>query len=186
MTRLLLAAAVACSAIGSATAADTFAVDASHSSVIYKVQHLGVANNYGRFNELEGSFTVDAANPAANQVSLTIKTDSIDSHNEKRDQHLRSADFLNSKQFPTATFVSSAWVKTAAGFDVTGTLTLAGTSKTVTVPVSQGPVIKDPWGLNRTGFETTIVLKRSDYGIKGVPGVGDEVTLIIAAEAIAK
>ncbi len=186
MTRLLLAASLALAAFGSTQAADTFQVDASHSSVIFKVQHLGVANNYGRFNDLEGTLTLDAANPAANQISLTIKTDSVDTHNEKRDQHLRAADFLNSKQFPTATFVSSAWAKTASGFDVTGALTLAGVTKTVTVPVVQGPVIKDPWGLNRTGFETTIVIKRSDYGIKGVPGVGDEVSLIIATEAIAK
>lgn len=186
MTRSLLAAALAITALGSAQAADTYNVDASHSAVIYKVQHLGVSNNYGRFNDIEGTITVDAANPAANQVSLSIKTDSVDTHNEKRDQHLRSADFLNSKQFPTMTFVSKSWAKTASGFDVTGDLTLAGTTKTVTVPVAQGPAIKDPWGLNRTGFETSFVLKRADYGIKGVPGVGDEITVIIAVEAVNK
>ena len=186
MTRTLLAAALAFSAAASAQAADTFNIDASHSAVIYKDQHLGVANNYGRFNEIEGTVTLDAANPAANAVKLSIKTDSVDTHNEKRDQHLRAADFLNSKQFPTMTFVSKAWAVTANGIQVTGDLSLAGTTKSITVPVSQGPVIKDPWGLNRTGFETSFVLKRSDYGIKGVPGVGDEITVIIAVEAVSK
>lgn len=186
MLRSVFAVAAAVIALGSAQAADTFAVDASHSAVIFKVNHLGVANNYGRFNDIAGSITVDAANPAANAVSLTIKTESVDTFNEKRDQHLRAADFLNSKQFPTMTFVSKSWAKTAAGFDVTGDLTLAGVTKTVTVPVTQGPVIQDPWGLTRTGFETSFVLKRSDYSIKGVPGVGDEITVILAVEGTFK
>ena len=181
---MLRSLALALVASGSLLAADTFKIDDTHAYALFKVNHMGVADNYGRFNAIEGTVTLDAANPAANAVSITIKTDSVDTQQAKRDQHLKQADFLNAKQYPTMTFVSSAWTTTASGFDVTGAFTLGGVAKTITVPVVQGPVVKDPWGLNRTGFGTTFTIKRSDHGLQVTPGVSDEVTVILSVEAV--
>ena len=83
-----------------AIAADTYRVDPVHSSVIFRVKHFGVGYFYGRFNEASGAFVVDAANPSMSSVEVQVKADTVDTHNPKRDQHLKSPDFFNAKQFP--------------------------------------------------------------------------------------
>src|SRR3954454_2565602 len=108
-------------------AADTYQLDPVHSSVLFKVRHLNVTDFYGRFNDLSGTVTFDEAGPANNSVQLQIKADSLDTHNEKRDQHLKSPDFFNVKQFPAIAFKSTKVEKLADNsYKVTGNLTLHG------------------------------------------------------------
>lgn len=168
-------------------AADAYTVDASHSAALFSVSHLGVSNTHGRFNDIAGTLTWDAADASKSAITVTIKTESIDTHNEKRDQHLRSPDFFNAKQFPDATFKSKSFTKVDdSTYTVNGELTLVGTTKPLTVTVKKIGEAKDPWGGYRSGFETTFPIKRSDFGIKGVPGVGDDVSLTFAVELTKK
>lgn len=161
-----------------------YEVDPVHTSVIFRIGHLGISKTYGRFDDVSG--TVDLG--GSNAVSITVQAASVDTGNEKRDNHLRSPDFLSVKEFPTISFKSSAWKKTGDDvWDVTGTLTLHGTTKEITIPVEKTGEGKTPMGDYRIGFESTFDLERTDYGMTKMVGpVGDDVRLIIAVEAIRK
>jgi polyisoprenoid-binding protein YceI len=166
--------------------ADTYGVDVAHSSAHWTAKHFGAGLTKGRFNDIAGTFSLDAKNPAANKVEITVKTESVDSNQAKRDQHLRSPDFFDAKQFPTLTFVSERVVVKADGnLDVTGKLTIHGVTKQVAftaVKVGEG---KDPYGGYRAGYTTSFVVKRSDYGMKFMlDGVSDEITLDISLEGV--
>jgi len=170
-----------------AFSADTYAIDPGHSAALFSVSHLGISNTHGRFNGIDGTLTWDATDPTKSAISITIKTDTVDTANEKRDQHLRAPDFFNAKQMPTATFVSKTFTKIDdSNFSVTGDLTLVGTTKPVTVKVKKIGEGKDPWGGYRIGFETSFSIKRADFNIKGVPGVGEDVALTFGLEGIKK
>ena len=168
-------------------AADTYSVDVTHSAALFSVTHLGISNTHGRFNAIDGTLTWDAADVSKSAISIVIKTESVDSNAEKRDQHLRSPDFFNAKQFPTLTFTSSSFTKVDdSTYTVVGEAELVGNKKPLTVTVKKIGEGKDPWGGYRIGFETSFVLKRSDFGIKGVPGVGDDVNVTFAIEGVKK
>jgi polyisoprenoid-binding protein YceI len=168
----------------------SFEIDASHSAVIYRIKHLGVAYNYGRFNDVSGSFVFDADEPEASSISVEIDTASVDSGNEKRDNHLRSPDFFNAKQFPTATFESTSVRKTGPSvYEVTGDFTMLGQTMPITATINKTGEGKDPWGGFRSGIETTFTIKRSDFGMMYMVengGLGDEVRLTVALEGIRK
>jgi len=187
MIRTLLLTAIA-AASANLAAADTYGIDPTHTSAVFAVSHLNISTSWGRFNEPEGTLVWDAANPAGSKLELTVKTEKIDTFLEKRDQHLRGADFFNAKQFPTATFVSSAWTKTGdTTYDVAGTLTIRGEAKAITVKATKIGEGKDPWGGQRIGFDTVIEFKRQDFGITyGAGAVGDQVKLFISIEGIKK
>ena len=170
---------VSCAAL----AADTYKIDPVHSAVIYQIKHFNVGNAYGRFNEPTGSVSVDNGAPTA--FTFEVKTDKVDTGNPKRDAHLKSPDFFDAKQFPTITFKSKE-VKSSGDnkFDVTGDLTMHGVTKSITVPVTKTGEADTKMMGYRTGWETQVDLKRSDYGINGLQGpVGDDVHLIISFEA---
>jgi polyisoprenoid-binding protein YceI len=147
--------------------ADDFVVDAMHSSVTFKISHLGLAWVYGRFDEFSGKFTVDAANPAKSSFQMTVKTESVDTNNAKRDGHLRSPDFFNAKQFPTMTFQSTKVEPIKNGYKVTGTLTLHGVTKEVKFDMVGGRVAEFPPGVQRTGFSTEFTIDRTHFGVGG-------------------
>lgn len=172
----------------SSYAADTYAVDPVHTAALFKVKHVGVSYTYGRFNDISGTVTFDAANPAASKVDITIQAGSVDTHNEKRDAHLANPDFFDAKQFPVLKFVSTTFKKVDdSTFDVTGDFTLHGVTKPITIKVVKIGEGKDPWGGYRIGFESTFTIKRSDFGMtKMLEAVGDEVTVTFATEAIKK
>lgn len=176
-------------AIAPLAAADTFAVDAVHSGALFKVVHLDAAYTYGRFTELAGSVVVDAANPAANSVTITIPVKSLDSDNAKRDEHLRGPDFFNAKQFPELTFTSTSWTpvdaKTAT---VVGTLTIKGVAAPTTLTVTKiGENPKTAFGDHRIGYETTFTIKRSAFGVGAMADkIGDDVTITIGIEGVKK
>src|SRR5947208_4002611 len=132
--------------------ADDYAIDGMHTAVTFKVSHLGLSWVYGRFNDVGGGFTLDAGNPAAASFTLTVKTDSIDSGNKKRDDHLRSPDFFNVKQFPQITFKSTGVKPIDGGFEVTGDLTIHGATHPVTFSLKGGRTAEFPKGTTRTGY----------------------------------
>jgi polyisoprenoid-binding protein YceI len=129
MKKFLLASTLIATSLASfpALAADTYKLDPVHSHAEFKIMHLGVAYQYGRFNDIEGTVVVDEKNPANSKVDVTIKTESVDTKAEKRDEHLRSPDFFNAAQFPNLTFKSTK--VEGAGKDkykVSGNLTMHG------------------------------------------------------------
>jgi polyisoprenoid-binding protein YceI len=147
-----------------ARAADNFGVDSVHSGVYFKIKHLDLAYVFGRFNEFSGSFAVDKDDPAKCSFNLDIKTNSVDTGTKARDDHLRSPDFFNVKQFPAMTFKSTAVKAIKGGYEVTGDLTMHGVTKPLTFNLMGGG-ISDTKGQKRTGFWTELILKRADFGI---------------------
>ena len=174
--------------LSQARAAETYEIDAAHFTVIFKVRHLGVSNAYGRFNDFSGTIVADAGHPEKSSVEVTIKADSVDTANEKRDKHLRNQDFFNTKQFPVIIFKSTKVEKTGDKTGkATGDLFLHGVTRTVTVDLTFIGSGKDPWGGHRAGFEAAFAIKRSDYGMKYLlEGVGDEVHIIVSLEGTRK
>lgn len=169
-----------------AEATETFRVDGVHSSVIFRIKHLNLSYAYGRFNEPSGTFILDTKNPEKSSVDIKIEVSKLDTFSEKRDQHLRSPDFFNGKQFPVIMFKSQKIKKIDVDtFDVTGDLTLRGVTKKTTLRVEHTGFGKDPMGGFRAGFESTITLKRSDYGMNFMLGpIGDEVRITVSIEGI--
>jgi len=187
MRHFLTSATLALALGAPLAAADSYDVDAIHTSALFKINHLGASNFWGRFNDVSGSLTWDGADASKSNVTITIKADSIDTNQKDRDGHLKGPDFFNTKQFPTFTFVSKSFTKVDdANYTVNGDLTLAGTSKPLTITVTKIGEVDVPKFGHRIGFDTTFVIKRSDFGIKGVPGVGDEVTVLISLEGVKK
>lgn len=165
--------------------ADDYAIDAAHASVTFKIQHLGIAWIHGRFNDFSGDFKLDGGKSAFN---LNIKAESIDTANKKRDDHLRSGDFFNVKQFPAITFKSTS-VKTTAltGLQVTGELTMHGETKSVTFNLTGGKTAEFPKGVERIGYTAELTLNRADFGIKGFEAaLGGEVHIAISFEGVKK
>lgn len=170
-----------------APAAAVYEIDNVHTSVLFRVMHLNVAPFWGRFNQISGTVTWDDANPAASSIDVAIDAASVDTNNEKRDQHLRNADFFNASEFPTITFKSKTIEAEGEKYKVTGPLTFNGTTKEVTAHFTKTGEGKDPWGGTRIGGEATFTIKRSDFGIKYMPdALGDNVEVIVAIEGIKK
>jgi polyisoprenoid-binding protein YceI len=141
---------------------------------------------YGRFDDFSGTFTIDE-DPGKCSFNLTIKTDSVDTNNKKRDDHLRSPDFFNVKQFPMITFKSTSVKAIKDGYQVTGDLTLHGVTKSVSFPLLGGRKVEFPKGVQRTGFSTELTIKRSEFGMdKAADAVGDEVPISISFEGTKK
>jgi polyisoprenoid-binding protein YceI len=181
---LLALAPLAMASKSNIAAKETFNIDSVHSTAIFRVQHLGAGNFYGRFNELEGTIDWDAEDGPSFDVS--IKIESVDSGNEALDKHLKNADFFDAKQFPTMTFKSTGAKKMGDNWKVTGEMTMHGVTKPVEVNmefVGRADVGRG----DRVGFETTFTIKRSDFGMNwGVENgaLGDTTKIIVSLEGI--
>ena len=167
--------------------AEIFAVDPVHTSVVFRIKHLGVSYFYGRFNETSGSVRFDSQDPARSAIAFQIKTESVDTNNGQRDGHLKSPDFFNAKEFPLISFESTQ-IKKAAGktYDVTGDLTLHGVTRPITLKLEHvGTGQASPRFGYRIGFEATATIKRSDFGIDHMLGemLSDEVRVTVSIEA---
>ena len=152
---------------GQALAAD-YAIDikGQHAFVNFKISHLGYSWLWGSFKEFDGNFSFDAAKPDASSVNVTLQTDSVFSNHAERDKHLRSEDFLNVSEHPTATFESTSVKPTGDGTaDITGNLTLNGVTKPVVIAAKFLGEGKDPWGGYRVGFEGIYKMTRKDFGM---------------------
>jgi polyisoprenoid-binding protein YceI len=177
------------------TTAVTYTIDPSHSTAGFKVRHLMVTNVRGEFSGVTGTVIFDPTNPANSKVEATIDATSVNTRDEQRDTHLKSADFFNVEQFPKITFVSKK-VKPVDGveYKVTGDLTLHGVTKEVTLDVEgPHPEVRDPWGNVRTGASATTKVNRRDFGLvwnvaleTGGVLVGDDATIHLELELIRK
>lgn len=171
--------------------AATYQVDASHSRVGFSVSHMMVSTVRGEFGTVSGTVDWDPKNVAATKVEAKVGVTSVDTRDQKRDDHLRSPDFFDAAKFPEMTFKSKA-VKnvTKDGFDLVGDLTIRGVTKEVTFKVANLPAErKDPWGNFKTGTRATAVINRQDFGVSwntaldgGGYIVGDEVTIELDVE----
>jgi polyisoprenoid-binding protein YceI len=178
-------------AAGTTYAADSYTVDKAHSEVLFSVRHMGVSKVTGRFNDFSGAITGDPTKPEGASVEFTVKATSVDTNDAGRDKHLRSADFFDVEKFPELTFKSSKIAAKGQGqYEVTGTFTMHGVSKEITLPVTMSGPIKDPRGNEKVGFEATTKLNRKDYGVSwsktldtGSLVVSDDVQVSIALEA---
>lgn len=175
--------------------ATTWTIDPDHSNVGFKVKHLMVSNVKGNFDKHTGTVEINDKDITKSKVEVSIDTNSINTNVQKRDEHLRSADFFDVAKYPAMTFVSKKVAK--AGKDklkVTGDLTLHGITKQVVLDV-EGPTkeSKDPWGNIRKGATATTKINRKDFGLVwnaaletvGV-AVGEEITITMEIEMIRK
>jgi len=169
-------------------ASDTYEIDSVHTTVLFRVKHMNTSWAYGRFDDVKGTVAYDAAKPEAATVNFRIQTASVDTGNAKRDKHLQGPDFFDTAKFPEATFASTAVKGAGEGkLEVTGNLTLHGTTKPVTVTMELAGSGKGRNGESMIGFEGTFSIKRSEFGMdKMLQGVGDDVRLTISIEAAAK
>jgi polyisoprenoid-binding protein YceI len=151
-----------------------------------------LSNVRGEFTKLSGTVKVDSDNPANSSIDATIDTTSINTRDNQRDTHLKSADFLDVEHFPTISFRSRQIQLQQDGAKVTGDLTIHGVTREITLDV-EGPTseIKDPWGKQRVGASATAKLSRKDFGLTwnaaletGGVMVGDEVKITIDVEAV--
>ncbi len=166
----------------------TYAVDAGHSAVLFRIKHLRVSNFYGRFNGIKGEYTLDAHDPTKNRFSFEVDADSVDTNSPDREKHIKSKQLFDVKSYPTITFESTKVAEAGNGkFNVTGNLTFHGVTKEITVPMKLIGTGSDPWGGFRSGIETRFTIKRGEYGMSELSGpLGEEVTLMVAIEGIEK
>jgi polyisoprenoid-binding protein YceI len=170
-------------------------IDPAHSAAHFSVRHLMISNVRGEFKKVSGNAVLNPSDPTKSSVEVVIDASSIDTREPQRDEHLRSADFLDVAHYPTITFRSKKI--TPAGQDhykVTGDLTIRGVTREVTFDV-EGPAqpVKDPYGNIRTGVSAKAKINRKDFGLAwnalteaGGVVVGDEVSVDFEAELIQK
>ena len=172
-----------------AAATETFALDKAHSSVTFRIRHV-VSMVDGRFTDYDGKIWIDRAKPAASKVEFTIQAASINTGNEKRDAHLKSAEFFDAATHPTITFKSTKIEPKGDGaYDVTGEFTMRGVTKTMRFPIRHGGFAK-VGNTEKTGFDLTLRLNRKDFNInwnraidQGGWILGDDVDILIGIEA---
>lgn len=165
---------------------EQYEFDPRHSFIEFRISHLGFATMVGQFNEFDGEFTYDPENPSNSEVNVTIDTESIDTDDSERDRHLRNEDFLHVSEYPEARFVSTSFEEHGDGeATLEGELTLHGTTRPITIDVNQLGAGEDPWGGYRRGFEGTVTLERSDFGIDYDLGEeAEEVELYLSVEGV--
>lgn len=167
-----------------------YEIDTTHSMIIFRAKHNGVSYNYGRFNEFTGEIMISADRVIERTVEFEVKAASIDTGNQKRDQHLRSSDFFSAKQFPLITFKSTE-VSEKEGqedvLEVTGDLELHGVKKSITVDAKITGRAKGKDGESLIGFESTFTIKRSEFGMTyGMGGISDDIRITVSVEAVHK
>jgi polyisoprenoid-binding protein YceI len=166
-------------------------VDPDHSTIEFRVAHMVVSKTTGHFMDYQGFIDMDAEAGTVKTIEATIKTASVNTKHEKRDAHLRNADFFDVDKYPTMTYRLKSYKKTADGYEAVGELTLRGVTKDITLTGNFNGVAKDPWGNLRAGFNAEGKLNRKDFGMvwsKTLDGgglvVGDDVLLKLDIECI--
>ncbi len=186
MVWCLLVSAMLMAVMGSAAlAADQFKIDPAHTSATFHVLHQGYSYVAGRFNNISGDVVFDENDFLKSQVNIVIKTASVDTNHKKRDDHLRSPDFFNAKEFPEMTFKSTSVEKTGdkAG-KLMDDLTLLGVTKPVTLEVTFNRIAPNNKNVVIAGFSAKTLIKRTEFGMTyGLQGIGDEIDIRIEAEA---
>jgi polyisoprenoid-binding protein YceI len=169
-----------------ATATKTkWGIDITHSEVQFKVKHLIISTVTGSFKTFDGSLETENDNFDGGAVTLDVDVNSIDTNQVDRDNHLRSADFFNVEEFPKMTFNGSLQKKEDARFELSGSLTIKGTTKELTLAVEYGGTMVDGYGQTKAGFEVEGKINRKDFGLTwsmvteaGGVVVGDDIKLL--------
>lgn len=189
LTRLLLTAGLSLGLFASTRAAvETYTIDPVHSSAGFTLRHM-VSKFSGSFTKVTGTITVDRENLEKSSVQASVDVGSVNTANEKRDNHLKSGDFFDYPKFGTMTFKSKSWKKTGDDtYDVTGDLTIKDVTKEVVLKVTVlgfSPGMKP--GTTLSGWEATTTLKKSEFGLGGPAMLGkvlgDDVTVVLSVEA---
>jgi polyisoprenoid-binding protein YceI len=164
-------------------------VDQAHSEVSFRVRHL-TGRVRGHFKDYSTTLMADPAQLTSGNVTVEVKTASVNTENEKRDAHLRSPDFFDVEKFPAMTFKSTKVEASGKDLAISGDLTIKGVTKPVVLKGTFNGKVTDPWGKERLGFEVSTTIDRRDFGlvwnklVEGSSLVGDEVTIDIAIEAV--
>lgn len=166
-------------------------LDPAHSSVDFSVKHMMIANVKGTFNQFDATIEADPDDLTSASIELNIDLASVDTRNEDRDNHLRSADFFNVEKNPKMTFTTTNIERKGEGeYNVTGNLTIAGVTKSETISVTYEGSGVDPWGNVKVGFTADGSLNRSDYGLTwnsaletGGVLVGDKIKISLDLQA---
>ncbi len=143
----------------------TYVLDPSHTTIGFVTRHAMVTKVRGSFEEYEGTATIDGANPSASTLNVDIKAASINTRNADRDAHVRSADFLDVETHPEVTFRGTDFAIKGDVVEVTGDLTIRGTTKQITIPFEVQGLAIDPFGNKRIGFEGETTVSRADFGL---------------------
>jgi len=142
-----------------------YVIDPTHSRIGFSARHAMVTTVRGQFDEFEGTAHIDAANPAASSVSITIKAASVTTGQEQRDGHLKTPDFFDIENHAVITFVSTSVERDGADWSITGDLTINATTRPVTIMFEENGSAKDPYGNLRVGFEGGTTINRTDWGL---------------------
>ena len=143
----------------------TYVLDPSHTAIGFVTRHAMVTKVRGSFEEYTGTATIDGANPSASTLNVDIKADSINTRNADRDAHVRSGDFLDVETYPEITFRGTDFAVKGDVVEVTGDLTIRGTTKPVTFEFDFGGFGADPWGNYKAGGTAKTVINREDFGL---------------------
>jgi polyisoprenoid-binding protein YceI len=188
MKRLIAALPLLIAGIAHADSVE-WKLDTSHTTVGFSVPHLVVSSVDGRFKEATAKINLDDADLTKSQVSVEINAASIDTGDQKRDDHLKSPDFFDAKKFPKLTFKATKIAKAGAGYKLTGDLTIRDVTKSVTMDATLSAPVKTPWGNQARAAKVSGKIKRGDFGLKwnkaleaGGVVVGEEVTIDVKAE----
>jgi polyisoprenoid-binding protein YceI len=143
-----------------------WAIDPAHSKVGFKVKHLMISNVLGSFREFSGDVKTSGNDFSTALISLSLKTASVDTEMKDRDAHLKSPDFFDSEKYPTINFTGNGMKDLGDDlFELTGSLTIKGVSKPVTLSVEYGGVMADPWGNLKAGFSISGKINRKEWGL---------------------
>ncbi len=167
-------------------------IDPGHAQVEFAVRHLMIATVRGRFSDVAGTILFDQERPERSSVRVTIGSASVDTRNDGRDEHLRSADFLDAANYPVLTFESTKVTPRGRGSAlITGDLTIRGTTRQATLDAEFHGIVNDPWGDTKASFSATTTVNRKDYGLtwnlaleSGGVLVGDDVKITIEFQAV--
>jgi polyisoprenoid-binding protein YceI len=177
--------------IAESTTTSTWTIDPAHTTVEFSVKHLMISTVRGHFGAVTGTVVLDEQNPLASTVTAEIDVTSIDTRQEQRDAHLRSADFFDVEQFPSIRFQSTRIERDGDHFDVHGQLTIRDVTREVVLHTSDEGRGGDPWGGQRAAFSATTRIDRRDYGLTwnqaletGGVVVGNEIKISLEVQAV--
>jgi polyisoprenoid-binding protein YceI len=169
----------------------TWKLDPSHSTVEFSAKHLMITTVKGRITDVEGTIHMDEKNPGNSSVEATLKAKSVDTRTDQRDQHLRSADFLDVEKYPEIKFRSTRIQGDKQSFKLTGDLTIREVTRPITLDVDFEGATKDPWGGERVGFSANGKIDRRDFGLTwnqaletGGVVVGNDIKISLEVQAV--
>jgi polyisoprenoid-binding protein YceI len=175
--------------------ATTWNIDPAHSAIEFAAKHMMITTVKGRLADAKGTITIDETNPERSTTTVEFDAVSLDTRSEQRDQHLRSADFLDIEKYPTISFTSrrveGARSEEGKSFKVVGDLTIHGVTKEVTLDAVYEGAGTDPWGGSRVSFSATTKIDRREFGLvwnaaleTGGVLVSNDVKVLIEVQAI--